>query len=82
MLTVLLQYPEEALHQLFLLLLAFCTALCQLDDHSHVTCREDGLHALDQLVEQLQELKRTTQEKKNVTQLMTYTLNGVTHSRQ
>ncbi len=30
-------YMQEALHHLFLFLLAFCTALCQLDDHTHVT---------------------------------------------
>lgn len=52
-----LSYPEEALHQLVLPLLALSAALRQLDDHSHVTRRQDGLHALDQLVEQLWELQ-------------------------
>lgn len=53
-------YMEQALHQLVLFLPTFCTALCQLDNHSHVTCRQDGLHTLDQLVKQPREL---TEEK-------------------
>ena len=50
-------YMEQALHQLVLFLSALCTALSQLDDHTHVTRGQDGLHTLDQLIEQPRELK-------------------------
>lgn len=51
-------YTQEALHQVFLFLFTLCTAFCQLDNHTHVTCGQDGLHALDQLIKQPQELQR------------------------
>lgn len=47
---------EKALHHLALFLSTLCAALSQLDDHTHVTCSQDGLHALDQLIKQPQEL--------------------------
>lgn len=48
---------EKALHYIVLLLSTFCTALCQLDNHTHVTCSQDGLHTLNQLIEQTEELQ-------------------------
>lgn len=57
-------YMEQALHQLFLPLLTFRTALCQLDDHSHVTCCQDGLQTLQQLIKQLPELQTVRQTER------------------
>lgn len=66
---------EQALHQLFLPLLTFRAALCQLDDHSHVTCCQDGLQTLEQLIKQLLELQRVRDSQKEVLmRIQTYIL--------
>lgn len=59
-------YMEQALHQLLLPLLTFRAALCQLDDHSHVTCSQDGLQTLEQLIKQLLELQGVRDSQKGV----------------
>lgn len=50
-------HTEKTLHHLVLLLSALCAAFRQLHDHAHVTCSQDGLHSLDELVEQPEELR-------------------------